>query len=124
MADLNAIADALSGLTPGEAGQLSEIVQDRWGVKINDTLVPAPTTTPAPQQAVEQTEFTVTLRGFEAAKKMEVIKAVRPITGLGLKEAKEFVETAPHTVKEGLSRAEADAIAKTLTDAGGGVTIS
>jgi large subunit ribosomal protein L7/L12 len=124
MADLNYIVDQLSELTLPEAGQLAEMVAERWGVNIFLTQKSAPlTVNPVALEipAVQKTEFDLVLLGC-GPKKIEVIKEVRSITGLGLKEAKDFVESAgagsPRTIKESLNEGEAKAFLKRLLDAG------
>jgi large subunit ribosomal protein L7/L12 len=123
MADLNALVDTLSALTPGDAGNLSKLLEQKWGVKadLGTPVAPVPTAVEAPAPVV-QTEFAVRLKGG-GPKKIEVIKLIRVPTGLALKEAKEFVEASsegsPKTVKEGLSREDADKLAKSIADVGG-----
>lgn len=119
-ADLNAIADALNALTPEESGKLSEMVAEKWGVSLTDTTVQVAPTCPTEP---EQTEFTVTLTGFGASK-VEVIKAVREITLLGLKESKDLVEAIPKAIKTGVDRAEANRVRDRLVQAGATVTVS
>ena len=102
MADLSKIVDELSSLTVLEAAELSKLLEEKWGVS-----AAAPAAAGAAAPAVEeQTEFTVVLAAA-GDKKIEVIKEVRAITGLGLKEAKDLVEGAPKAVKEGVSKEEA-----------------
>jgi large subunit ribosomal protein L7/L12 len=117
MADLAKIVENLSALTVMEAAELSKMLEESWGVSAA-APVAAAAAAGAPAEAVEeQTEFDVILTAF-GEKKINVIKEVRAITGLGLKEAKELVEAAPKAVKEGISKGEAEEIAKKLTDAG------
>ena len=124
MADLNAIVESLSSLTLMEAAQLVKELETKWGVSAAApvAMMAAPAGGAA-AAAVEQTEFTVVLAAVDAAKKINVIKEIRAITGLGLKEAKDLVEGAPKTVKEGVNKEEAEKIKKTLVDAGGTVEV-
>ena len=118
MADLQKIADDLSGLTVLEASELSKILEEKWGVS---AAAPVAVAAPAGGQAAgdaaaeEKTEFTIHLAA-SGDKKINVIKEVRTITGLGLKEAKDLVEAAPKPVKEGASKDEAEEIKKKLED--------
>ena len=123
MADLNAIVESLSSLTLMEAAQLVKELETRWGVSAAAPVAVAAAPGAAAAAAVEQTEFTVVLAGIDAAKKINVIKEIRAITGLGLKEAKDLVEGAPKTVKEGVNKEEAEKIKKTLVEAGGTVEV-
>ena len=124
MADLAKIVDDLSNLTVMEAAELSKMLEEKWGVSAAAPVaVAAAAGGAAPAAAAEEkTEFDVVL---EAAgdKKIEVIKEVRAITGLGLKEAKDLVEGAPKTVKEGATKAEAEEIQKKLEGAGAKVAL-
>ena len=125
MADLNAIVDQLSGLTVMEAAELVKQLETKWGVSAAAAPVmmagAAGGAAPA-AAAVEQTEFTVML--VEAgANKINVIKEVRAITGLGLKEAKDLVEGAPKEVKVGVAKAEAEELKKKLEAAGAKVQL-
>ena len=114
MTDLNKIIDELSKLTVVEAAELSKQLEDKWGVTAAVPAAPAA----APAEAVEEkTEFTVFLASF-GDKKINVIKEVRAITGLGLKEAKDLVEAAPKDVKAGLSKKDAEEAKKKLEAAG------
>ena len=115
------IVDAISGLTVLELVDLLKLLEERFGVtaSVPITFVPEPTGPPAVE---EQTEFDVILTNF-GTNKIQIIKAVREITGLGLKEAKEFVEAAPRPVKENLSRLEADQIKAKLEAEGAGVEV-
>ena len=125
MADLSKIVDDLSSLTVLEAAELSKMLEEKWGVSAAAPVAMAMPTggAAAPAEAAEeQTEFTVVLTdGGE--KKINVIKEVRAITGLGLGEAKALVEGAPKTVKEGASKAEAEDIKKKLEAAGAKVEL-
>ncbi len=123
MADLNKIADDLSTLTLLEASELASMLEEKWGVSAAAPVVAA--AAPAAAEAAaeeEQTEFTVMLANF-GEKKINVIKEVRAITGLGLKEAKDLVEGAPSEVKEGVAKDEADKIKEQLESAGATVEI-
>lgn len=121
MANLEQIADELSSLTVMEAAQLSKMLEERWGVSAAAPVAVAAAAAPAAaapaEAAEEQTEFTVILATI-GEKKINVIKEVRAITGLGLKEAKDLVEAAPKPVKEGVKKEEADQIKKKLEEAG------
>lgn len=122
--DISSMADKLSGLTVMEAMELVRLLEKQWDVSA--TAVPAvqqQTIVPVPVQE-EQTEFTVMLTGLISAdKKISVIKEIRSITQLGLKEAKEFVETAPHMVRESCNKAMADELKTQLETAGGVIEI-
>ncbi len=121
MADLAQIADNLSNLTVLEAAELSKMLEEKWGVSAAAPVAVAAAPAAA-EQAEEQTEFTVVLAAF-GEKKINVIKEVRAITSLGLKEAKTLVEEAPKEVKEGVSKEEADKIKEQLEGAGATVEI-
>lgn len=110
------ILDAIAQMTVLELSSLIKEMEEKFGVSAAAVAVAAPAAA-ASAAAVEQTEFTVVL-GSAGASKVNVIKVVRAITGLGLKEAKDLVDGAPKTVKEGVSKADADAIAKQLIEAG------
>ena len=120
MADLNKIIDQLSKLTVVEAADLSKQLEEKWGVSaaIAPTAAPAAATAPAE----EKSEFTIFL-STAGAKKINVIKEVRAITGLGLKEAKDLVEAAPKEVKTGVPKKEAEEAKKKLEDAGAKVEL-
>ena len=125
MADLQKIVDDLSALTVLEAAELAKMLEEKWGVSAAAATVavaagPAGGAAAAPVE--EQTEFTVVLAAI-GDKKIEVIKEVRALTGLGLKEAKDLVEGAPKNVKENVSKDEAAAIKKKLEDAGAKVDL-
>ncbi len=124
MADLSKIVDELSKLTVLEASELSKLLEEKWGVSAAAPVAVAAAGAggAAAAPAEEQTEFTVMLTAI-GDNKVNVIKAVREVTALGLKEAKDLVDGAPKAVKEGISKADADAIAKKLTDAGAKVEI-
>jgi len=124
MADLNALVDQLSALTVLEAADLSKLLEEKWGVSAAAAVAvagPAGGGAAAPA-AEEQTEFDVILTG-DGGKKINVIKEVRAITGLGLTEAKTLVESAPKAVKEGASKDEAEKIKKQLEEAGATVEL-
>ena len=125
MADLGKLVDELSSLTVIEAAQLSKLLEEKWGVSAAAPVAVAAAGGGAAAAAApveEQTEFTVML--LEAGeKKINVIKEVRAITGLGLKEAKDLVEAAPKAVKEGVNKDEADKIKKILEEAGAKVEV-
>jgi len=124
MADLAKIVDDLSALTVLEASELSKMLEEKWGVKAAPVAVAAaPTAATTGPATVEQTEFTVVLDSFAADKKIGIIKVVREITGLGLKEAKDLVEAAPKPVKEGVAKAEAEDIKKKLEEAGAKIAL-
>ncbi len=124
MADLNAIADTLSGLTVMEAAELSKMLEEKWGVSAAAPVAVAAVGAAgaAPAAVEEKTEFDVILVSA-GDKKIQVIKEVRAITNLGLKEAKDLVEGAPKPVKEGVSKDEAAKIKAQIEAAGGQVDI-
>ncbi len=124
MPDLNQIADSLSALTVIEAAELVKKLEEKWGVSAAAVAVAAPGAAAGPAAAPveEKTEFTVVLTSA-GANKINVIKEIRVITGLGLKEAKDLVEGAPKTVKEGVNKEEANKIKAQLTAAGATVDI-
>ena len=122
MADLSKIVDDLSSLTVLEAAELSKMLEEKWGVSAAAPVAAAAAAGPAAAAAEEKTEFTVMLTAA-GDKKIEVIKEVRAITGLGLGEAKALVEGAPKAVKEGVNKDEAEKIKKQIEDAGGTVEL-
>jgi len=123
MADLSKIVDDLSSLTVLEAAQLSKLLEEKWGVSAAAPVaVAAAGGAAAAPVAEEKTEFDVVLTAA-GDKKINVIKEVRAITGLGLKEAKDLVEGAPKTVKEGVNKAEAETLKKKLEDVGATVEL-
>jgi large subunit ribosomal protein L7/L12 len=123
MADLNAIVEQLSTLTVMEAAQLVKTLEEKWGVSAAAPVaVAAAPGAAAAAPAAEKTEFNVVLAAA-GDKKINVIKEIRTITGLGLKEAKDLVEGAPKTVKENVSKDEANKIKDVLTAAGATVEI-
>ena len=124
MADLQKLVDELSGLTVMEAAELSKLLEDKWGVS---AAAPVAAAAAAPAAAAaapaeEQTEFSVILAKV-GDKKINVIKEVRTITGLGLKEAKDLVESAPKPVKEGVNKDEAEKVKAQLEKAGAKVEL-
>ena len=125
MADLARLVDDLSALSVIEAAQLSKMLEEKWGVSAAAPVAVAAAggaAAAAPEAAAEQTEFDVILAAI-GDKKINVIKEVRAITSLGLKEAKDLVEAAPKPVKEGVNKEEAAKIKKQLEDAGATVEI-
>lgn len=124
MTDLAKLVDELSKLTVLEAAELSKLLEDKWGVSAAAPVAVAAAAGPAAAAAPAevQTEFTVIL-AKAGEKKINVIKEIRTITGLGLKEAKDLVEAAPKTVKEGVNKDEAEKIKKVLEDNGASVEI-
>jgi large subunit ribosomal protein L7/L12 len=124
MTDLQKIVDELSGLTVLEAADLAKMLEEKWGVSAAAAVAVAagPAAGGAAAAAEEKTEFTVVLAGA-GEKKIEVIKEVRALTGLGLKEAKDLVEGAPKTVKEGVTKDEANKIKATLEKVGAKVEL-
>jgi large subunit ribosomal protein L7/L12 len=127
MADISTdqVIDHLSNLPVIQLAGLIKQLEEKWGVKAAPVAVAAgPAAAAAPvAAAAEQTEFTVVLASFAADKKIGVIKVVRELTGLGLKEAKDLVEAAPKPVKEGVSKAESEDMKKKLEEAGGKVEL-
>jgi large subunit ribosomal protein L7/L12 len=124
MADLAKIAEDLSSLTVLEAAELSKMLEEKWGVSAAAPVAVAamPGAAAGGEAAEEQTEFTVVLKAA-GEKKINVIKEVRAITGLGLKEAKDLVEGAPKDVKEGVSKDEAAKLKEQLEGAGATVEV-
>ena len=122
MADLQKIVDDLSSLTVLEAAELAKLLEEKWGVSAAAAVAVAGPAAAAAAPAEEKTEFTVVLAAA-GDKKIEVIKEVRAITGLGLKEAKELVEGAPKPVKEGVNKDEADKVKAQLEKAGAKVEL-
>ena len=123
MADLEKIAEELSGLTVLEAADLAKLLEDKWGVSAAAPVAVA-AAAPADGGATveEQTEFDVILASF-GDKKINVIKEIRTLTGLGLKEAKDLVESAPKEIKEGIAKEEAEKLKEQLEGAGATVDI-
>ncbi|MET0633368.1 MAG: 50S ribosomal protein L7/L12 [Xanthobacteraceae bacterium] len=123
MADLQKIVDQLSGLTVLEAADLAKMLEEKWGVSAAAAVaVAAAPGAAAAAPAEEKTEFTVVLAAV-GEKKIEVIKEVRALTGLGLKEAKDLVEGAPKPVKEGVNKEEAEKVKATLEKVGAKVEL-
>jgi large subunit ribosomal protein L7/L12 len=122
MADLSMLVSELSNLTVLEAAELAKMLEEKWGVSAAAAVAVAAGPAAAPAAAEEKTEFTVVLAAF-GDKKIEVIKEVRAITGLGLKEAKDLVEGAPKTVKDGVNKDEAAKIKATLEKVGAKVEL-
>lgn len=125
MADVNMdqIVDQLSNLSVMQIAQLTKTLEDKWGVKAAPVAVAGPAqAAPAAEKPVEQTEFNVVLKAA-GANKIQVIKVIREITSLGLKEAKDLVDGAPKDVKVGVPKDEAEAIKKKIVEAGGEVEI-
>jgi large subunit ribosomal protein L7/L12 len=122
MADLNALVDQLSALTVLEAADLAKMLEEKWGVSAAAAVAVAGPAAAAAPAAEEKTEFDVILTG-DGGKKINVIKEVRAITGLGLTEAKTLVESAPKAIKEGVNKAEADKLKKQLEEAGATVEL-
>jgi large subunit ribosomal protein L7/L12 len=122
MADLSKIVDELSGLTVLEAAELSKLLEEKWGVSAAAPVAVAAAAGAAAPVAEEKTEFDVVLTAA-GEKKINVIKEVRAITGLGLKEAKDLVEGAPKTVKEAVNKTEAETLKKKLEDVGATVEL-
>ena len=112
------ILETIANMSVLEVSELVKAMEEKFGVTAAVAVAAGPAAGAAPA-AEEQTEFTVTLDSFDAAKKIAVIKIVREITGLGLGDAKALVEGAPKTLKEGVSKADADEIIKKVEEAGG-----
>lgn len=112
------ILDAIASMTVLEASELVKAMEEKFGVTAAVAVAAGPAAGAA-AAAEEQSEFTVSLDGFDAAKKIPVIKVIRELTGLGLGEAKALVEGAPKVVKEGVSKADADEMIKKIEAAGG-----
>ena len=122
MADINNLVDQLSALTVLEAAELAKALEEKWGVSASAAVaVAGPAAAAAPAEE-EKTEFDVILTG-DGGKKINVIKEVRVITGLGLGEAKALVEGAPKALKEGVNKDEAEKIKKQIEEAGGTVEL-
>jgi len=119
------LVETLSELTVLDMAKLKELLEEKWGVKAAAAAVAvaAPVAAGADAAAEESTEFELTLAEAPADKKIAVIKVVRDVTGLGLKEAKEIVESAPKVLKESIGKAEADEIVKKFADAGAKATL-
>ncbi|OEJ65466.1 50S ribosomal protein L7/L12 [Magnetovibrio blakemorei] len=122
MANIEQIAEDLSALTVMEAANLAKLLEEKWGVSAAAPVAVAAAPGAAVEAAEEKTDFDVMLTAV-GDKKINVIKEVRAITGLGLKEAKDLVEGAPGVVKEGVAKAEAEEIKKKLEEAGATVEL-
>jgi large subunit ribosomal protein L7/L12 len=122
MANIEKIVEELSTLTVMEAAELSKALEEKWGVSAAAAVAVAAPAAAAADASAEQTEFDVILSAI-GEKKINVIKEVRSITGLGLKEAKDLVEAAPKPIKEGASKDESEEIKKKLEEAGASVEI-
>jgi large subunit ribosomal protein L7/L12 len=122
-ANLAQIVDQLSALSVLEAAELSKMLEEKWGVSAAAPVAVAAAGGAAAAPVEEKTEFNVILGSAPADKKIGIIKVVREVTGLGLKEAKDLVEAAPKPVKEGVNKDEAEKIKKSLTEAGATVEI-
>lgn len=122
MADLEKIVEELSTLTVMEAAELSKLLEEKWGVSASAPVAVAAAAGGEAAAVEEKTEFDVVLTSA-GDKKINVIKEVRAITGLGLKEAKELVESAPKAVKEGVSKDESEELKKKLEEAGASVEL-
>ena len=116
------VVEYLSGLTPPDLDALLKALEDRWGVKVGVAVAPGPGPDKVKDTEPEQTEFTVVLKSGGASK-IGVIKVVREVTGLGLKDAKDLVDGAPKDVKAGINKTEAEDIVKRLKDAGAEVQL-
>ena len=122
MADITKLVDQLSELTVLEAADLAKALEEKWGVSAAAAVAVAGPAAAAGPAAEEQTEFDVILTG-DGGKKINVIKEVRALTGLGLGEAKTLVESAPKAIKEGVNKEEAEKIKKQIEEAGGTVEL-
>jgi large subunit ribosomal protein L7/L12 len=122
MADIAKLVEELSKLTVLEAAELAKALEEAWGVSAAAAVAVAAGPAAVAEAVEEQTEFDVILTG-DGGKKIQVIKEVRAITGLGLTEAKALVEGAPKAIKEGVNKAEAEDIKKKLEEAGGTVEL-
>lgn len=124
MANLETLVEQLSNLTVLEAAELSKLLEEKWGVSAAAPVAAAaaPAAAPAAEAAEEKTEFDVVLVSF-GDKKINVIKEIRAMTGLGLKEAKDLVEAAPKTVKEAVKKEDAAEMKKKLEEAGATVEV-
>jgi large subunit ribosomal protein L7/L12 len=125
MADLQKIVDDLSSLTVLEAAELAKLLEEKWGVSAAAAVAVAGPAAggAAAAPAEEKTEFSVSLKEYPADKKVGVIKVIRELTGLGLKEAKDLVEGVPSLVKEGVNKADSENMKKKLEEAGAKVEI-
>ena len=124
MADIAKFVEEIKGLTVMELADLVKAIEEEFGVSAAaPVMVAGPAAGAAAPAAEEKTEFDVVLTGFDAAQKIKVIKVVREISGLGLAEAKAAVEGVPHTLKEALSKDDAEAMKKQVEEAGGKVEL-
>lgn len=125
MADIKAIAEELVNLTVKEVKELADVLKEEYGIEPAAAAVAVAATGAAPAAAAEEkTSFDVILKGVpDATKKLAVVKAVKDLASLGLKESKELVDGAPKTVKEGVSKEEADSLKKALEEAGAEVEV-
>ncbi len=123
--EIQELGDKIVALTVGKAVELGKYLEEVHNIKpaAGGVVVAQAQGAPQAEKPAEKTEFTVSLDGFDAAKKIQVIKVVREITGLGLKEAKDLVEGAPKAVKENISKDEAEGIKKKLEDVGAKVSL-
>ena len=123
--NLETMVDELSSLTVLEMAKLKELLEDKWGVKAQAAVaaVAAPAASAAAPAAAESTNFQVTLAEAPADKKIGIIKVLREVTGLGLKEAKDMVEAAPKVIKESASKTESEEMKKKLEESGAKVTL-
>ena len=122
MADLNKIVEDLSSLSVIEAAELSKLLEDKWGVSAAAPVAAAPAASGSETVAEEKSEFDLVLAEV-GSNKIAVIKEVRTITGLGLKESKDLVESAPKPLKQGMAKAEAEEMKKSLEAAGAKVEL-
>ena len=122
MANIEKIVDELSGLTVMEAAELSKLLEEKWGVSAAAPVVVAAAGAPAGEAVEEKDSFDVVLTSY-GEKKINVIKEVRSMTGLGLKEAKDAVEGTPSTIKEGVSKDDAENFRKQFEEVGGTVEL-
>jgi len=122
MANIEKIVDDLSALTVLEASELSKLLEEKWGVSASAAVAVAAAPAGGGEEAEVKDEFDVVMTSF-GEKKINVIKEVRAITGLGLKEAKDLVESAPKAIKEAATKGEAEEIKKKLEDAGATVEL-
>ena len=121
--DINKLVETLSKLSVLEMAELKKALEEKWDVKAQVAAPVAAAPVAAAEAAPESTEFNITLEAPPADKKIAIIKVVRVITGLGLKEAKDIVEGAPKVIKESASKNEADEIKKKIEEAGGKATL-
>lgn len=125
--EIDELVEVLSGLTVLKMSKLKAALEEKWGVKAAAApvmMAAAPAAGGAAEEVKESTDFKVTLQEAPADKRIGIIKIIREVTGLGLKEAKELVEGAPKVIKDSVPKAQADAIVKQVTEAGGKVTLT